>query len=155
LSRFGDWLLLLAGAAVAIWWLARRFDHWLHEPPGVKLRRMAQNGVVPEDETAALLRDNGFEVLSGKHRIPLSVIVDGAPAQATRLFFDYLAEKEDKYYLVKLERARQPTDWTASGLRERLLVYALLFPDCDGIVVADPKDKFVRTVRFQVRDDEE
>lgn len=155
MSRFGDWLLLLAGAAVALWWVVRRFDRWLHEPPGVRLRRLAQKGGVAEDDTVALLRESGFEVLSGKHRIPLGVSVDDGPAQPTRLFFDYLASKEDKYYLVKLERARQPLDWTASGLRERLLVYALLFPDCAGIIVADPKDKLVRTVRFQVEDDEE
>ena len=155
MTRVGDWLLLLTGSVIAVWWLARRFDHWLHEPPGVRLRRIAQKGSVAEDETVALLRDNGFDVLSGKHRIPLAVMVDGAPAQPTRLFFDYLATKEDKYYLVKLERTRQPMDWTPSGLRERLLVYTLLFPDCEGIIVADPKDKLVRTVRFQVGDDEE
>lgn len=156
MGRFGDWLLLLAGAAIALWWLARRFDHWLHEPPGVRLRRIAQKGGgVVEDETVLLLQDNGFDVLSGKHKIPLGVAVDGAPAQQTRLFFDYLATKDDKYYLVKLERARQPIDWTPSGLRERLLVYALLFPDCEGIIVADPKDKLLRTVRFQVGDDDE
>lgn len=154
-SRVFDWLLLLAGAAVIIWWIVRRFDRWLHEPPGVRLRRLVQKGGAPDDEAAALLRDNGYEVLAGKHRISLGVAIDDEPVQPTRLFFDYLAMKDDKYYLVKLERARQPLDWTASGLRERLLVYALLFPDCEGIIIADPRDKRVRTVRFQVEDDEE
>jgi len=154
MSRFGDWLLLLIGFGVVLWWLARRFDHWLHEPPGVRLRRLAQNGTVVPDEAVALLQENGFEVHAGKHRISMSVAVDDGPSQPTRLFFDYLVSKEDKYYLVKLERARQPIDWTASGLRERLLVYALLFPDCEGIIVADPKDQWIRTVRFHVEDDE-
>jgi hypothetical protein len=151
-SRMGDWLLLLAGAAAIVWWLVRRFDRWLHEPPGVRLRRLAQAGRVEPDDTVLLLQEAGYEVLSGKHRVPLGVVVDDGPVQATRLYFDYLACKEDKYYLVKLERARQPLDWTASGLRERLLVYALLFPECEGIIVADPKDKLLRTVRFQVED---
>ncbi|MBW5446764.1 hypothetical protein GE107_11895 [Cohnella sp. CFH 77786] len=155
MGRFGDWLLLLLAAGFSVWWLLRRFDRWLHEPPGKRLRRLAQHGGVVPDEAVALLQENGFEVLSGKHRIPLGVAVDDGPVQTTRLYFDYLVCKEDKYYLVKLERARQPMDWTASGLRERLLAYALLFPDCEGIIVADPKDKLVRTVRFQVEDDEE
>jgi hypothetical protein len=43
-------------------------------------------------------------------------------------------------------------EWTASGLRERLLVYALLFPDCEGIIVANLQDKLLRTVRFQLED---
>lgn len=154
MGRFGDWLLLLIGAGVALWLLIRRFDRWLHEPPGARLRRLAQNGGVIPDDTVALLQENGYEVLSGKHRVPLGVKVDDGPVQGTRLYFDYLVSKEDKYYLVKLERARQPMDWTASGLRERLLAYALLFPDCEGIIVADPKDKWMRTVRFQVEDDE-
>jgi hypothetical protein len=137
-----------------ILWLVRRFDRWLHEPPGARLRRLAQNGGVLPDEAVTLLQESGYEVLSGKHRIPLGVAVDDGPVQATRLYFDYLVSKEDKYYLVKLERVRQPMDWTASGLRERLLAYALLFPDCEGIIVADPKDKLIRTVRFQVEDGE-
>lgn len=152
MSRFGDWLLLLLGAGVTVWWLARRFDRWLHEPPGVRLRRLAQSSSVVQDDTVLLLQERGYEVLSGKHRIPLGVVVDEGPVQATRLYFDYLAVKDDKYYLVKLERTRQPMEWTASGLRERLLAYALLFPDCEGIIVADPKDRTVRTVRFQVED---
>jgi hypothetical protein len=155
LARAGDWILLLAGAGLMLWWAVRRFDHWLHEPPAVRLRKLAQAGPIEQSEAVELLQEHGYEVLSGKHRIPLAVRVDDGPAQSTRLYFDYLACKEDKYYLVKLERSRLPTEWTASGLRERLLVYALLFPDCEGIIVADPRDKLLRAVRFQVEDDEE
>ncbi|TJY44439.1 hypothetical protein E5161_03410 [Cohnella pontilimi] len=155
MSRFGDWLLMLTAAGVMVWWLIRWFDRWLHEPPGAKLRRLAQAGGVEPDEAVSLLQEHGYEVLSGKHRVPLGVVVDEGPVQPTRLYFDYLASKDDKYYLVKLERARQPMDWTASGLRERLLVYALLFPDCEGLIVANPKDKLLRTVRFQLEDGDE
>lgn len=155
MEKFGDSLIMLIAAAIMLWWVWRRFDRWLHEPPGAKLRKLALAGGVEPDDTVALLEEHGFEVLSGKHRVPLGVAVDDGPVQSTRLYFDYLALKENKYYLVKLERARQPTEWTASGLRERLLVYALLFPDCEGIVVADPQDRLVRTVRFKVEDGEQ
>ncbi|KIL34438.1 hypothetical protein SD71_19905 [Cohnella kolymensis] len=154
MERFGDWILTLAAAGVMIWWVWRRFNRWLHEPPGAKLRRLAVAGGVDRDETVELIENYGYQVLSGKHRIPLGVAIDDGPTQATRLYFDYLAAKDDKYYLVKLDRARQPLEWTASGLRERLLVYALLFPDCEGILVVDSRDGLVKTVRFKVEDDE-
>ncbi|CAI6055756.1 hypothetical protein [Cohnella sp. JJ-181] len=151
MDRFGDGLIFAAAVAAILWWLWRRFRHWLHEPPSSRLRRLARDGIPDaDDEAAALLREQGYEVLSGKHRIPLGVSVDDGPFQATRLYFDYVASKEERYYLVKLERPRQPTDWTASGLRERLLVYALLYPECDGVVMADMRDRTLKTVRFRI-----
>ncbi len=154
MSQLGDWLLLLGGAGLMVWWLLRRLDRWLHEPPSERLRRLALAGSVIPDETVAMLEDAGYKVLAGKHRIPLGVKIDDEPVQSTRLFFDYLVSKDDRYFLVKLERPRQPTEWTASGLRERFLVYTLLFPDCEGIIVADPKQNQIRTVRFQVEADD-
>lgn len=155
MDKFGDALIMLAAVCMMLWWAWRRFDRWLHEPPGSRLRKLATAGGVEQDATVELLRQHGYDVLSGKHRVPLGVKVDDGPVQPTRLYFDYLAEKEHKYYLVKLERVRQPTEWTASGLRERLLVYALLFPDCEGILVADPGDQQVKLVRFKVEDGDE
>ncbi|MFD0670521.1 hypothetical protein [Cohnella sp. GCM10027633] len=155
MDKLGDVLIMLIAAGVMVWWIIRRLDRWLHEPPGSRLRKLAKAGGVEPDAAVELLQEHGFDVLSGKHRVPLGVKVDDGPMQPTRLYFDYLAAKEHKYYLVKLERARQPTEWTASGLRERLLVFALLFPDCEGIVIADPGEKQVRTVRFKVEDGDE
>jgi hypothetical protein len=150
LDKFGDWMIMLIAAGLMLWWVIRRFDRWLHEPPGARLRRLAQAGGVELNDTVVLLQAHGYQVLSGKHRIPLKVEVDDSFIVPTRLYFDYLVSKEDKYYLVKLERARQPMDWTASGLRERLLVYALLFPDCEGIVIVTLRDQQLRIVRFKV-----
>ncbi|WP_027093756.1 hypothetical protein [Cohnella thermotolerans] len=153
MAKFGDWFVFLVAVFLLLWWIWRRFNHWLHEPPGYRLRKLAKSGEVEPDEAVALLEQQGYEVLSGKHRIPLGVAVDDGPLQPTRLYFDYLAAKEDKYYLVKLDKSRRPIEWTASGLRERLLVYALLFPECEGIIIANLKDQWLRTVRFQVEDE--
>ncbi|XID94159.1 hypothetical protein ACF3MZ_06445 [Paenibacillaceae bacterium WGS1546] len=155
MDRAGDWIIMLIAAGIMGWWAIRRFDRWLHEPPGSRLRKLALAGGVEEDDTVQLLREHGYEALSGKHRVPLGVAVDDGPVMPTRLYFDYLAVKDNKYYLVKLERSRQPIEWTASGLRERLLVYALLFPDCEGIVVAIPQERQIKTVRFKVEAGEE
>jgi hypothetical protein len=150
LNRLGDGLIMLIAAGLMVWWIIRRFDRWLHEPPGSRLRKLALAGGVTSDEAVDLLQEHGFEVLSGKHRIPLGVVVDEEPSMATRLYFDYLALKEHKYYLVKLDRERQPFEWTASSLRERLLVYVLLFPDCEGVVIVNVKEKGLKIVRFKV-----
>ncbi|WEK55609.1 MAG: hypothetical protein P0Y55_06055 [Candidatus Cohnella colombiensis] len=155
MQKFGDGLIMVIAAGIMVWWVWRRFDRWLHEPPGARLRKLASEGNVVPDDTVALLEQHGYDTLTGKHKVPLGVIVDNGSVQRTQLFFDYLAQKDQKYYLVKLERARKPTEWTASGLRERFLVYALLFPDCEGIIVVDPQDRLVRTIRFKVEDDDE
>ncbi|WP_239613877.1 hypothetical protein [Cohnella mopanensis] len=157
MDKLGDWVIMLVAAGLMVWWCFRRFDRWLHEPPGSRLRKLALEGGVEPDETVQLLQEHDYEVLSGKHRVPLGVVLDDGPTMPTRLYFDYLAFKEDKYYLVKVERTRQPIDWTASGLRERFLVYALLFPDCDGIVIvlAQAQDRQIKTVRFKVEAGEE
>ncbi|MCC3373403.1 hypothetical protein [Cohnella sp. REN36] len=156
MDRFGDGLVFVIAVAAIAWLAWRRFRRWLHEPPSLRLRRLAQAGnIVEPDEAVDFLQEQGYQVLSGKHRVPLGVMVDDGPVQTTRIYFDYFVSKGDQFYLVRLERSRQPIDWTASGLRERLLPYALLFPECDGIVVADPKDRMLRTVRFRVEDEKE
>ncbi|RUS48076.1 hypothetical protein [Cohnella sp. AR92] len=154
MSRIGDWFIFLVVVALLLWWAAHRFNRWLHEPPSLRLRRLMREGPVEPDDSVALLESNGYEVLSGKHRIPLAVSIDGGPMQATRLYFDYLVQKDELYYLVKLDRARKPIEWTAAGLRERLLAYTLLFPECEGVIIADPKGQALHTVRFKVEDEQ-
>ena len=153
MAKFGDWFVFLVAIFLLLWWIWHRFYRWLHEPPGYRLRKLSKAGNVEPDETVDLLEQNGYEVVSGKHRIPLGVRIDDGSLQATRLYFDYIAVKDNQYYLVKMEKARMPTEWTASGLRDRLLVYALLFPECEGIVIADPREQWIRIVRFKVEDD--
>jgi hypothetical protein len=155
MDRFGDGVIILAASAIMIWWVIRRLDRWLHEPPGSRLRKLAQiGGSVEEDDTVLLLQEHGYEVLSGKHRIPLGVILDDGPVKHTHPYFDFLVSKEDKYYLVKAERAGQPVDWTANGLRDKYLLFVLLFPDCEGIVIVESEGQQLRTVRFKVGDGE-
>ncbi len=52
--------------------------------------------------------------------------LDGQALQS-RLFIDLIAEKDGKHYIVKTARDRMPIDWTGSGVRDRLLVYALAY----------------------------
>jgi hypothetical protein len=156
LERFGDWVIILVAAGIMFGWILRRFDRWLHEPPGSRLRKLAFAGggeaELEQDDTVLLLQEHGYKALSGKHRIPLGVVLDEGPVKNTYPYFDYLVSKEDKYYLVKMERAGQPMDWTTNGLRDKLLLFVLLFPDCDGIIIVESESQQLRTVRFKVGD---
>ena len=51
-------------------------------------------------------------------------------------------------------RAGQPVDWTTNGLRDKYLLFVLLFPDCEGIVIVQSEGQQVTTVRFKVGDGE-
>ena len=145
-----DWILMVvAGGLIAVW-LFRRFYVWLHEPPASRVYRLGEGTEPdPEDEAVRFLTESGYEVVSGKHRVPIEIEVDGELLQA-RLFIDYVAVKDGRTWLVKTARDRMPIEWTGTGVRDRLLVYALLVPTAEGVVYADPKERRLRTITFAI-----
>jgi hypothetical protein len=150
LNQVADWLIMIiAGALIAVW-LLRRFYHWLHEPPASRMFLLGPGGeLADDDENIRYLEQSGYEVISGKHRVPISIGLDGEPL-STRLFIDYVAMKDGKTYMVKTARDRMPLDWTGSGVRDRLLVYALLVPGAAGILYMDAKERWIRTITFAI-----
>lgn len=148
MGHAADWFVMIAAGSLIAVWLFRRLYAWLHEPPASRVYLLG-DGVEPDeqDETVRFLTDSGYDVVSGKHRIPIAIELDGEPLQS-RLFIDYVAVKDGKTWLVKTARDRMPIDWTGSGVRDRLLIYALLVPTAEGIVYADPRERSLRTVTF-------
>ena len=104
----------------------------------------------PDDDNVLFLESEGYTVSSGKHRIPIELELDGAPMKS-RLYVDYMAEKDGLHYAVKVQRERLQMDWTGSGLREKLLVYALLLPQLEGILVLDLQERKIRKVIFHLK----
>lgn len=154
MDKYGDWFVMaLAGLLLAAW-LYRSFYRWLHEPVNVNRIKLGKGGAIAEDDAnAALLKRNGYEVVSGKHSIVIPVELDDEPlGNGTRLYIDYVAEKDGLTYVVKTARERMPMDWTASGVRDRLLVYALILPHCSGVLYADAKEGTVRKIAFHLTD---
>ncbi|MGG4033653.1 hypothetical protein ABEV74_08085 [Paenibacillus cisolokensis] len=145
---YGDWIVMvLAGGLIAIW-IYRGLYRWLHSPPAARRLVLGEGAeILADDENVQLLERHGYQVISGKHRVPLHIEVDGAPMES-RLYIDYIAEQDGKTYIVKTARDRMPIDWTGSGLRDRLLVYALLLPECEGVLYTDAKEGTVRVVTF-------
>jgi len=143
-----DWLIMLVTGVLLAVWLYRRFYVWLHEPPAGRIYLLGEGGeLAPDDEHIRFLEEAGYEVMSGKHRVPIMIGLDGQPLRS-RLFIDYVVEKDGKTYLVKTARERMPMDWTGSGVRDRLFMYALLIPSAAGILFIDSKEKSIRTITF-------
>ena len=101
-----------------------------------------------------LLEEAGYEVVGGKLKIPLSFNVDGSQLYS-RIFIDYIATKEeDSLYLVILARPRKPLDFTGSGLRDTLLPYLLIYPECTGVLYVNSATAAIQVIKLG-RDDGE
>jgi len=150
LGKYVDWLIMIIAGCMIVLWLYRVFHRWLHEPPGVNSKLLLSNAgeVDEDDEQVKFLEQHGFEVNYGKYRVPITIDLDGEELYS-RLFIDMIAERDGKHYIVKTARERMPIDWTGSGVRDRLLVYALLMPECEGILFVDQKAQLIRTVTFR------
>ncbi|QHT60450.1 hypothetical protein GXP70_11245 [Paenibacillus lycopersici] len=151
MGNFGDWLVMIAAGGLLLYWIYRAFYRWLHEPPGLntKLLLSEAEAVKEDDANVQFLERAGYEVTHGKYRVPLTIDLDGTMLQS-RLFIDLIAEKDGKHYIVKTARERMPIDWTGSGVRDRLLVYALLLPNCEGVLFVDQKEAVIRTITFRL-----
>lgn len=152
MGMYGDWFIMLVAGAFLLFWAYRGVYRWLHQPVSVNRLTLGKGGKLEEDdENILLLEKAGYEVLSGKHRVPIGIELDGQSLNS-RLYIDYIAEQDGKMYIVKTARERMPMDWTGSGVRDRLLVYSLLLPECTGVLFVDVKDQIIRQITFHISD---
>ncbi|MNN36833.1 hypothetical protein D3C81_1507450 [compost metagenome] len=87
-------------------------------------------------------------------KIPLDFNVDGS-SMYSRLFIDYVASKEeDSFYLVILSRPRKELEFTGSALRDALLPYLLIYPDCSGVLYVNTVSSAIHVISLG-RDDGE
>ncbi|GGF87191.1 hypothetical protein [Paenibacillus abyssi] len=152
MGKYGDWFVMIVAGGLIVFWLYTRFYRWLHTPSGTGLI-LLQDGMEldDDDEYVRLLESEGYIVSSGKHRIPIRIGLDEEVLHS-RLYIDYVAEKNGSLFIVKSARDRMPIDWTGSGVRDRLLVYALLVPYCAGVLFVDIKEKQIRTITFHINE---
>ncbi|WP_249899736.1 hypothetical protein [Paenibacillus sp. PK3_47] len=147
-------IMVLVGVAVAVF-LIYRLVVWLQSSP----RSFLKDGVPINKEIAphpciGLLEAAGYEVIGGKLKIPLSFNVDGS-SMYSRLFIDYVASKEeDSLYLVILSRPRKQLEFTGSGLRDTLLPYLLIYPECSGVLYVNTAASAIHVIRFGKDDGE-
>ena len=99
MSRIGDWLLLLTGAAVMVWWLCGASTDGCMSRRAPDCANWRTQAVFPMTKRLHCCgnRVSRYYQASIASRSASRLTTDRT--QQTRLYFDYLAVKEDKYYL--------------------------------------------------------
>ncbi|WDQ31809.1 hypothetical protein PTQ21_26005 [Paenibacillus marchantiae] len=108
---------------------------------------MQLNLEIQDSPAVDLLEAEGYEVIGGKMKIPLAFEADES-VYFSRLFIDYVAERDDERYLVKTSRRRQPLELTGPSLRDRFLYYLLLYPSCEGLLYVDLEESDIKVIRL-------
>ena len=149
-----DMAVLVLIVVIAAVWGFVAFKRWLNAPSR-RVKFSLGEKVTARNETVELLETNGYEVVSEKKRIPVTIIVDGEQLLESRLYIDYFARREDgnRLYAVKVARERKPLDMTGSGIRDALLPYYLLYDELAGVLYVDTKRGTVTQIHFEIEED--
>jgi hypothetical protein len=151
MHRGDGFVIFLIVAVVVIWGIL-----WLRRGWSMPLNRamLPAEGKVPDDDTVHLLESSGYEVISGKKRVPVQMVVNDEEELQSRFFIDYFARSaaDRRLYAVKLAKDRKPLEMTGSAIRETLLPYYLLFHELDGVLYVDMKQRSVTCIHFEIED---
>lgn len=137
---------------IVLIWILYGVRKWLQDPAPEHMPELMLNEEIQEHPALYILEREGYEVIGGKLKVPLSFQVNQNTLYS-RLFIDYVAEKEDEVYIVKTSRSRMPVEWTGSGIRDRLLLYLLLYPTCDGLLYVDTEEETIKRISLLDEDD--
>ncbi|GAB6990406.1 hypothetical protein [Paenibacillus pini] len=130
-------LMLLIGLLIVVL-IVFKLKSWMFNTQSRLPKSVPLNDWIPEHPALDLLEKVGYEVMGGRIKIPLYFEVNQQQEYHSRLFIDYVVkDRKDIYYLVKISRKRLPMDWTGSGIRDQLLPYFLLYPECGGLIYID------------------
>ncbi|SEO02755.1 MULTISPECIES: hypothetical protein [unclassified Paenibacillus] len=142
-----DTMVIGVLAVCLIIWLFFGFRNWVNRPIPVSLSGMQLNSEIQDSPAVDLLEAEGYEVIGGKMKVPLAIEADES-VYYSRLFIDYVAERDDERYLVKTSRRRQPLEFTGPSLRDRFLYYLLLYPGCEGLLYVDMEELDIKVIRL-------
>ena len=147
-------VMAFIGVALSIF-IVYRIYIWLQSSPRSFMKdQIPFNKVIIPHPSIDLLEDEGYEVVGGKLKIPLSFNVNGSQLYS-RLFIDYVASKEEgTVYLVILARPRKPLDLTGSGLRDTMLSYLLIYPECSGVLYVNVATASIQVIKLGKDDGE-
>ncbi len=145
--KYGDVIVLAVIVSLTAVWLWLRFKRWLYEP--ISIRLPVPYKPPASNEVTELLRQEGYEVLAGKQRIPIEIDVDGKKL-SSRYFVDYFAKSDGELYVVKVSRERQKVSWTGSGVRDLWLPYFLIFEEVSGVLYVDMEKRKVSKMKIKL-----
>jgi hypothetical protein len=142
-SRPGDGFVLVLMIAFIVFALVRKWISASRPDKEKKGETSTIRGDVP-----ALLRRLGYEVVREKERVPFTVEAAGQTYES-RLFIDYIARKDGKWFLVIVARERKPLRMSGAGLRDFFLSMYLLYRP-EGILYVDRDKGLVKPISFDV-----
>ena len=142
MTRPGDTLVLflLIGVIFYLIWKKLYSFYPKEQDPGEEIE-----GEVPD-----LLRQHGYEVIGEKERIPFDIDFNGREF-TSRLFIDYIARRDDAWYIVIVARSRKPVRESGAGLRDFFLPYYLLYHP-DAILYVDRDQGSIKIIEFDIPD---
>ncbi|RKN84688.1 hypothetical protein D7M11_11895 [Paenibacillus ginsengarvi] len=150
--RSGDTFVILLLLIAALVWFYVRSRLWYNKPRASLAIPHQDELYVPSDEAVLLLNQKGYEIAAGKTKLPVYITLDGQEMES-RLFIDAYVVKDDELFLVKLARERRPLEMSASAIRERLLVYYLLYPEAAGVLYVDTSLGSIKKITFEIERD--
>ncbi|WP_342551786.1 hypothetical protein [Paenibacillus sp. FSL R7-0652] len=142
-----DTIVIGVFAVCLIVWLFIGLRNWLNRPIPVSLAELQLNENIQDSPALILLEANGYDVIGGKMKVPLAFEANESVLYS-RLFIDYVAEREEARYLVKTSRRRQPLELSGPAVRDRLLPYLLLYPGCEGLLYVDIEHSDIIVIRL-------
>ncbi|NMO96892.1 hypothetical protein [Paenibacillus lemnae] len=149
-----DTVLMVVIGIMGLLLLVWRINRWLMSPGTSILPAVPINELIPDHPAIALIEQEGYEVVGGKVKINLAFDI-GERSVHSRLFVDYVASNDHgELYLVKLSRDRMPMDWNGSTVRDRLMPFLLMYPDCAGLLYVDQQEHAVRRISMEWCDEE-
>ncbi|MFC7440971.1 hypothetical protein [Laceyella putida] len=116
--------------------------------PRIRKKSVPETDAPFRGEVPDLLRENGYEVISGKQKVPLSIEVDGK-GYDSRLYIDYIARRDGECYIVIVARERKPLRLSGAGLRDFFLTQYLMYQP-DGMLYVDREKRSVKCIQFDL-----
>lgn len=143
-----DKVILLIAVIALIAWLIIAVYRSVYKPRGTLL--FMANSAPPEGPAVSLLEEQGYEVLAGKHKVPLRIIVDQNEEEplSSHMFIDYFARKKGELYAVRVAKQRQPMAWSGSGIRDHLLPLFLIYEEITGVLYVDIQQRRIHDITF-------
>lgn len=150
-----------SGDGFVIFLIVLLIGAWLYFYIRAQMRRTVGQGAplelieeedVPEDDVTVLLEEEGYRLVCGRKRIPITISVNDEEELHSRLYIDYMVEKDGLYYAVKLARDHKPLEISGSAIRDRLLVYQLAYPQTSGVLYVDMLENHIDRFMFVLDD---
>lgn len=139
--------LILIALAV---WTYMRTRKWARDKAGNTMPDIPVDDEVPEDDAVRLLKEEGYDILSSKKRIPIHIVLNEEETLQSRLFIDYFVQMEDDVYIVKVSKERKPLELTGSGIRDALMCYQLAYPQASGILYVDLTQRKIYNIAISI-----